>query len=544
MRGDCATPRAAGLAVLVCGACLACRLAAAEPLPVNFDVQYQRIESPGETREFWSRNLDLTYTRRLSPQLQLASQFRLNTLDYIGRPERSFTPFGSLQLMHPFAGFAASYRPHRSTNSEDVTTRQKEAQFTGFVAPPNLPRFDVQWTRRRQEPGDRVPAGTGITRSGRLTWLRGGLELRGGAGDLTLESDDATTRTTSQRDWDAGAGYRLARRGWTMHADVGLGDVRRGAGVERDVNRTRSGLFEFMQRIGPRANANLTYQYRGIEAGREGHTRMYGTHDGAAMGVFRPTRATQLQLGGGVRPVTLLSGSTRTLGYLFASATAQGRVRAGWTGVASAAQTLNRNPDGHSYRVGSYRAGSRFILARGLHVDLDGTVTANGDTAARDQRTTSLTSAGVTANPLRRISFAWNVRGYRTGRDLAHASARSTSQTFDVRWQPANALELGANVGRSGVLPKGDPTLTTKRYSIRFQPGARFQADLQYASSDQSRTDLGRALAGREVWSGRALVGLGRRFRVSAGGAVTDPGQATRTRQADVTVSARLGGAS
>ena len=545
MRADHAATCALGIAVLG-GACLACRAAAAEPIPINLSVQYQRIESMGQTQEFWSRNMDMSYARRLSPSLQLASQFRLNMLDYIGRPERSQTPYGSLQLAHTNAGFNASYRPSSSTSGEDITTRQKEAQFTGFVAPPLLPRLDVQWTQRRQEPGSRYPAGTGTTRSGRLSWERGGFELRGGIGDLVNTTDDVGARQVTQRSWDSGLAYRAGQAAWTLHAAVEAGNVRRGVeGGSRDRNLTRGGLFEYSRRLSPRMGANLIYQYRGIEVGGGPVIQSTTTHEGSMTWNLQPTRATQLLVGGGVRPVALRSGITQTLGYLLVSGTAQGRVRAGWTGVASTAQTVNRNPDGHAYWVGSYRAGSRLLLARGLNLDVDGTVTANGDTAARDQRTTTVAAIGVTANPLRRIAIAWNLRGYRAGRDLAHASARSTSQSFDLRWQPVHGIDLGANVARSGALPRGEPTLTTKRYSFRLAPSARFQADLQYAASDQSRQDLANGrLSGREVWSGHAIAGIGRRFRVSAGGAISDPGRSTRSRQADVTLTTRLGGPS
>jgi hypothetical protein len=545
MRVDALAPRALGL-VLLCGACLACRPAAAEPIPVNLDIQYQRVETLLETREFWSRNLDMTYTKRLSPDLQLAGQFRINSLDYVDRPEGSVTPYGSLQLAHRVGGFNASYRPYVVTNSNAITTHQKDAQFSGYLAPPRLPRFDMQWTRRRQEPGDRVPAGTGITRSGRLSHVIGGFEMRAGAGDLVLESDNTTVRTTSQQDWSAGVGYRAARRGWSLHADADFGEVRRSTDFGgQDVNQTSTGLFEFSRRVSSRVDASVNYQYREVDSQQGMFSRSYVTHDGAATWNLRPTRATQLILGGGVRPVTMTSGVSRTLGYLLFSATAQGRVRAGWTGVATAAQTFNRSPDGRSYWVGSYRGGSRLFLTRGLDLDLDFTVTANGDTAARDQRTTRVGIVGITANPLRHFTITGNLRDYRAGATLGQTSSRSLSRGFDVRWQPVTSVELGAIVSRSGALPKGEPVLTTKRYSLRLAPAARFQADLAYASSDQSRQDLSNIQsAAREVWSARALAGFGRRFRLSFGGSLSDPGLPTRTRQADVTLSARLGGIS
>jgi len=546
MRADAVAPRALGFAVLG-GACLAGRIATADPIPVNFDIQYQRNETFGQTREYWSRNMDLSYTRRLSSSLQLSSQFRINSIDYIGGFEKSITPFGAVQLAHTFGGFTAFYRPTNWTNAADITSRQKEAQFTGFVAPPRLPRLDVAWIRRHQESGQFIPAGTGTTRTANLTWVLDQFELRGAVGDIVLDGSDTHARLVSQQNWDTGVGYRTGGPRWNLHADADLGDVQRLAeGGALDRNHTFGGLFEYSQRFTRTMDANVNYTYRNIETSAGAGGQNYATNDGSATWNLRPTRATQLQVGGGVRPVTLTSGAVRTLGYLLASATAQGRVRAGWTGLASATEALNRRPDGHAYAVGSYRAGSRLLLVRGLSVDLDETVTDNADTTVRDVRTRTVGTVGVIANPLRRVTFAWNLRNYRSGPDLFHSSAHANTRVFDLKWGIANGLDLNANLTKSGTLPTGEPTLTTHQLGLLLAPNPRFQADLQYSRSSESRVVAGAGgrLPSREVWSTRVLTGLGRRFRVSAGGSVSDPGTPKRTRQADVTLSARFGGPS
>jgi hypothetical protein len=544
MRADALAPRV--VLVLLGGSWLGGHIAAADPIPVNFDIQYQRNETFGVTREYWSRNMDLSYARRLSSSLQLSSQLRINSVDYIGGFEKSITPFGGIQLAHTFGGFTASYRPTEWTNTADITTRQKEAQVTGFVAPPRLPRLDVEWIRRHQESGQFIPAGTGTTRSANLTWALDRFELRGGVGDIVLDGSDTQTRLVSQRHWDTGIGYRRSGARWSLHTEADLGDVQRVAeGAALDRNRTFGGLIEYSQRLTRTMDVNLNYTYRNIEttAGRAGQT--YATNDGSATWNLRPTRTTQLQVGGGVRPVTLESGAVRTLGYVLGSATAQGRVRAGWTGIASVTEALNRRPDGHAYAVGSYRAGSRFLLVRGLTLDVDETVTDNADTTVRDVRTRTVGTVGVIANPLRRLTFMWNLRSYRSGPDLFHSSAHANTRTFDLRWGIMNGFDLNANLTRSGTLPTGDPTLTTRRLGLLLAPSPRFQGDLQYSRSSESRFVSGTGkLPSREVWSTRVLTGLGRRFRVSMGGSLSDPGTPKRTRQFDVTFSARLGGPS
>jgi hypothetical protein len=541
MRAD-RVGRLTGWIVVSC-ACLLCRASWAEPLPINLDVQYQRLEALGITREYWSRNLDANYSKQLNPSLQMSTQLRFNLVTLQGRPDRSFNPYGSLRLQHTYAGISGSYRPTEITNAAGFTTNQHEAQIVGFVAPKLLPRIDVEWTRSHRLAASQVPENTGTTRSGRLTWARGILDVRGGVGDIVLQSGDATKNRTSQQNWDAGAGIRTGRGRWNLMANYDLGEVRNNAlSGSTDMTQSQTASALFTQRLAPRADWSLSYQYR-VVAQPSGLSQQHiVTHDGAASWNYRPSRGTQVQASFGVRPVTSSTGNTTTLGYTLISGTANGRVRSGWTGITSATQSLNRQPDSRAYWVGTYRGASQLTLARGLLLDVDATVIANGDTAVTNQRMASQGLVGVSAIPLRRLTIAFSLRGYRAGPDLGTPVARSTSRNLDLRWQPMNGVDLGGNVAHSSALPKGDPTLTTKQLFAHLAPGSRLQLDLNYSISNQFRRDAGISnLPGREVWSGRLLAGLGRRFRVSAGGAVADPGMPTHSKQFDVTLSARLG---
>jgi hypothetical protein len=530
--------------VVVSCACLACRVAWAEPIPVNFNVQYQRIEFGGVTREYWSRYLDANYSTRLNPSLQLTSQFRIDMVNLSGQLEKSVTPYGLLRLTHTNAGISGSLRPTQLTSVTGLTTKQQEAQITGFIAPNRLPRFDLEWTQRHQLIGERVAGQTGTTRNGRMSWTVGVLDLRGDVGDIAISGGlESTTRRTQQQNWDAGAGVRTGHANWNLNANFDMGEIRRNelSGTS-NLNRTQTANTTFSQRLSHKTDWNLTYEFRATSQPSSEDAQTIATHDGAATMNYRPTRGTQIMGAFGVRPVTSPTGSTATLGYTLLSATAQGRVRAGWTGIASAAQSLNRQADSRSYWVGTYHGGSRLILAPGLNLDVDATVTDNGDTAVTDQRVASQGMAGISMTPLRRLVFTFNLRGYRAGPNLGQPVARSTSRNFDLRWRPWNSMDLGASVARSGALPKGDPTLTTKQLFAHISPGSRLQVDLNYSNSDQFRRDAGTAkLPGREVWSGRLLAGLGRTWRISGGGALSDPGKPTRSRQFDVSLSARLG---
>ncbi len=425
-------------------------------------MQYQRTETLTETREYWSRNLDMTYMKRLSPDLQLAGQFRINALDYVDRPERSFTPYGSLQLTHRIGGFNASYRPYSVTNSNEITTHQKDAQFTGFLAPPRLPRFDMQWTRRRQEPGDRVPAGTGITRSGRLSHLVGGFDLRAGAGDLVLLADD-TNRAAGPRSRTGTRGSAIGSRGGAgtciSDADFSRGPSAPPIRAARIATRRAPGCSSSpaacrraSTRTSPTSTAPST-------TGQGAGFRDYVTHDGAATWNLRPTRATQLIVGGGVRPVTMTSGVTRTLGYLLFSGDGR-RAACAPAGRDSPRrpQTVNRNPDGRSYWVGSYRAGSRLHpgagIEHGRRPDRDRERRHRGAQPADDHGGDRWAWRQIPCAASRLRGICGTIGRARAS---AQSAARSYRASFDIRWQPWNGYEVGVNVARSGALPKGVP---------------------------------------------------------------------------------------
>src|SRR5689334_13287201 len=166
MRVEALTRRATRTLGLTAGVlCVTSTAGLGETIPVSFSVQYQHVEEQGSTRDLWARAVDASYFTHLSPSLQLASQFRLNQLSYVGHPEKSLTPYGDLRLFSPTFGLTSSYRPTSSTSAFGITTRQREGQFTGFLARPKLPRLDVQWTRRTQEPGDLLPQTTSTTRN-------------------------------------------------------------------------------------------------------------------------------------------------------------------------------------------------------------------------------------------------------------------------------------------------------------------------------------------------------------------------------------------
>jgi len=535
--------RVVGLASFTLG--LAVHAAWADAVPVNFTVQYEHVEEPGATRDVWTRAVDANYYARLSPSLQLASQLRLNQMSFVGHPEQSLTPYGDVRLFSDTFGLTTSYRPSSTTSALGLTTRQREGQFTGFVARPHLPRLDVQWTRRNQDETGFTPTTTSTSRLGRLAWTLGHFELKGGAGDLAQSTPGAAVGIVHERNWDAGLAYRVARAGWTLQAAGAVTDVRRRSDAgSNDGNRATSANLAFADKLTQRLDWTASYQFRAIAVGAVAG-RDLDTHDGAAILNYHPTRTTQFLVGLGVRPVTTTGGDTRTLGYALASGTVQGRVRAGWTGVLTASQALNREPTGAWFGVTTLRAASGLRLARDLKLDLDGTASANGDSAVHGTRAILQSQVGLKANPLHPWFITASLRAYRAGPDFGTPAAHTFARVIDVLWQPSGRFDASVDIAASGALPRGTPRLVTRTVGIRFKPSARLQMDAQESSSNSRRVSASSGyLAGSEAWSGHLLAGLSRRWVLRSGGSIVDPGKPTRTRQVDVAIAARLGGGS
>ncbi len=536
--------RVGGIATFTLG--LAVGSARGDALPVNLSVQYQHVDEQGAIRDIWTRAIDTNYYTRLSPSLQLSSQLRLNELSYVGHPDKSFTPYGDVRLIAETFGLTTSYRPTSNTSSAGITTSQREGQITGFLARPRMPRFDVQWTRRNQDPGSFVPKTVSTTRLGRMTWALGRFEVRGGVGDLVQSTSSGTALgIVREKNWDGGVAYRAAGPGWTLQTDADVTDVRRRSDVgTTDGNRAAGANFAFAQKFNPRLDWTASYQFRAIDVG-VAQGRNVRTHDGAAILNYRPTRTTQFLVGVGVRPVTLTDGDTRALGYALATATVQGRVRAGWQGVLSASQALNRQPTGAWYGVTSLRAASGLKLARDLKLDIDGTASTNSDSTVRGTRAIAQTQVGLKANPLHPWFITASLRAYRAGPNFGTPAAHSFSRLLDLLWQPSGRFDANLDYASSGALPRGAPRLVTRTVGARWKPSSRLQFDAQQSTSNSRRVNATNGyLAGSEAWSGHVLAALNRRWVIRSGGSIVDPGKSTRTRQVDVAVSARLGGGS
>lgn len=558
------------MAALGLAAVAAASVARGENLKGSFQVQFLEsrqaaVDSAGGPRRwrgssYWSTLLNVDYAASLGRRIDLVSQLEFRRLAYNASREETVQPRGTLRLSHPFFGLFGNHRPSRVTDGGGQVNSQRETMLTGYLARPGLPHLDASWIRRRQESGPRVVESTATTRTLRASHDLGPVSVRGGWADQTREPADRR-HLTVQTNYDAGVSCRFAPRPalyLTAQYDFNGGSTRQSnyafrsggdpgtaradslASTERTTNRLHSGQVAGTLRASRRTDLSLNYNYRRSET-RARESSRQDDHDGALMLNYTPSRGTRLSAGGGVRTVRQPE-SPDLVGNLLLLATANGRVRPGWTGGSSVARSANWIPGGRRYFVDTFRGGSVLTLTRGLDLNGDLQVTANGDTASRDLRLVTLGSVGVAAVPLRNLRITWSDRIYRAGPSLGRAASRSTSVFWDVRWRAGRGLELGGNVARTGAQPRNEPRSTTTQLNARWAPSGGLQMDLNYARSSQTRLGgTAGTQSGTEIATARLLAALGRSTRLNAGFSVANPGRAGENRQVDVTLTRVFG---
>ena len=562
--------RGVGAATLVALSLLPGGRAGAQPLTGQLQVQYQNIEQRVQvlnpdgtrrdtilTREYWVQNYELNHAARIGEQLNIVSQLRLSDLAYIGRPDKTRTPYGALRLAHRVFGLSGSYRPTTVTTVLApgffegglaaappvlTTARTQEGVLSGYLAPVGLPRLDLSWIRRHRGADERLPGETGVSRNARLAYGFGGLSVRGGYDDLSRDPGDPALRQMLQRSLNGGAGLTLApASALSIAMQYDFAATRRGvASPNAERARTHGATLNGSLRQSERANWNLAYAFRRSEIRSRVRSDL-DDHDGSLLFNYTPGRATRLSVGGGARTVRT-SARNELQRHLALIASADGRVLRGWTGTVSLSHATNWNPERRVFSVESFRVGSRFHLATGLDLDADLQATANGDTAARDSRVVTQGSFGVQATPLRSISLRYSARSYRVGPGLFRAAGDARSSTLDLRWRPLATLEMAGSLSRSGTLAHGGPRLASRQANLSWRPGPMLQFSGNYARSDQRATGgSAEQITGREILGARVQAGLGRRLTLNAGINQADPGGRSASRQYDAAVTRSFG---
>ncbi|MBI5836553.1 MAG: hypothetical protein HZB25_04850 [Candidatus Eisenbacteria bacterium] len=524
-------------------------------------VQFQQLEQVtpqgNSLQRSFLQSYQASHSTGLGHGIGLSSQFQLNKTSFVDRVERVVSPQGSVRMDHPFFGLFASYRPGSSRGSDSLTTRQQETLLSGYLAPRGLPRLDVSWIRRHQDARElraidtstaaretaRLSEGATISRQLRAAQELGPVSLRAGYYDQKFDGADPRQARDQQRSWDAGGTYAATLFGKLgVQASYDYTDNRRGLSAPvSDFTRMHSANVSANVKISPKAEWNLGYSYRHTAQRVNATQGTLNDHDGSSILGYRPTAATLLSAGGGVRTARTPQ-KEDVLGYLVVSASAQGSVRPGWAGTALATASWNRFPGGQEFWVSTARAGSTFGLADGLELLADLQASSNGDTAARDTRVISQGSLSLRATPLRPIQVVVSGRLYHGGPGLLENTVRSSTGMLEVHWTPWPTFRVNWSYTQTGALPRGDPRVSTTMVNLDWKPGRTLEAAVFYTSSNQSRTTSNiQSLTGRENLGARLLAALSPSTRLIVGVSAVDPYRSTRSRAMEVTFTKSFG---
>jgi hypothetical protein len=514
-------------------------------------VQYQGLDLVGSAgdRDILYSLVQVDVTKRFEESLDLSAQFLFRDVSFANGPESQRTPRGTVRLTHRWFGASATYRPTRATDTFGITSHQDETQLSAYYARQGWPSVQATWLSRTNDPGTSAVSTTGRTRSITATHVLGRFEARGGYFDQSREGTTPEVRADDRRTWTGGASARIGSMRAGLMAAYDVSDTRRfvsGNETERDDYHVVAvnGSAQHTRRL----LSTLNYSFRRTISS-DGVSSTLDDHEGTALMRYTMTRAISFSGGGGVRSVRTLEGRDVQWYSLFMGSI-DGPIRPGWRGGAGFTRSWNWVGDDHARAVNSYQANTRMRLNSGLEVSGTGQVSVTDqsgralvDTLGERSAVVSQADAALTATPLRPLQIVYRIRGYRSGSSLTGDASTSTSSMWDFRWNPSGTLQLTGSFARTRGLGPNVPTLRVRQAVVQWTPSRRWEMNGSWWRSDESRGDPNAANLppARENWSARWLWGLTHDLKSTIVYTVADPGQQTRSRRLEATLTLGFG---
>jgi len=519
----------------------------------SFEQLVRRADGTYERRriERWMNSLELQHMAMPTSELRVSSTFRVSDLRYRGLPDRSRSPQGTFQVSHPWANLFAAYRPATVTGGfgrsgtstpgdtnrlATFTARSQEAVLTGQIAPPSWPRLDLAWTRRHRNADELSEEEAGTNRLARLSWNRSNGSLYGSLGDQVAERS-GLRQPGSQRTASAGGTLHLTPLpGGSVDLGYDLSDARVGdPSVNSGSARGHTASMNANWRQDPLTHWTASWYFRRNES-RGPQPLTTENHEGNLQWAFDPKGPLHLIAAGGAR--TVHRGGQRVLAKsASAVASAEGRVRTGWTGVATLTHVTNWEPGLGHWSVEAARLGSALRVTRGFDCYADGQLSTSDDTTARAVRATTEANLRARLSPWPAFTAGLATRVARSGEDLGTATAGvARTVSWDARWRPMRTFELSGTHSRSRS--QQGVTQRTRTLSSRWAVHRNLQLSADWSrSSDERATASAQFLSGREIASVHALALLTPKLQLDASAGMADRGTARETRQASVTLT-------
>lgn len=522
-----------------------------------FDTRLPTLDGRAERQriERWVQTLELRHMALPRNDLRVMSTFRITDLSYRDRPDQSRAPQGTLQVSHPWASMFAAYRPTTVTGglgpsgtaavgdsgrARTLTSRTQETVVSGQLAPPAWPRLDLAWTRRHRDRDEISAEEVGVTRIARMSWTRDALDLHGSLGDQTSRRDGATA-ASSQRTASAGAALHLVPRAAAnvdLSYDVNdarIGDPLRTSGSSRNHNAA----FHAGWRPDALSTWTGNWLWRRTES-RGARRAITEDHEGALQLALDPPGPLRFFGGAGARTLRLAEGRVFTEN-VSAVATLDGRVRTGWTGVASLTHVTTWQPGRSAWSAEVVRVGSQMTPWRGLELAADARASTSDDSTLRDVRASTEADARARLSPWPAFTAGWTGRATRSGPGFARSGgATARTSAWDLRWRPFSGLELTGT--RATTRTAAGARTQVQTAGARWAVHPRLQVVTDWSRSSDERTSSGLAsVNGREIATARVLALLSRKVQLDAAAGIADRGGPRESRQGTVTVTWAFG---
>jgi hypothetical protein len=259
-------------------------------------------------------------------------------------------------------------------------------------------------------------------------------------------------------------------------------------------------------------------------------------------GRWTPRSSGYVMAGGGLRTVHTDLGASQLLRYLTALASAQGRVRPGWTMNGVLSHTTTADPLRGTYGLQMLSGTSRMSFGRLTVLDLGLQVSTNGDSSATRQRWANSWTSRLQCNPLRSLQLVLGLRSQRIGPGLLRPELVTSSYSVDGTWRPVRRMDVVGTFTSTTTPVLPGRRIQTWTGTTRIQPVDRWQFQGTWSHAAQPVIVRGvQLVAQQDVTTGRLVYQPARRLAASASLSVVDPARVDEIRRGDVILTWSFG---
>ncbi len=536
----------------------------------NVQLQYQHVEDvrqfvqpDGSVRilrnssELLLKSIDVRHQNYLRQNLLMDTDLQFTEQSDPGTSNRVRSPSGTLRLIHPMFQLTAQHRPTttRTTGSgaasvstldtaTTVDTRTTDqTMLLGHASVPGGLQLNATWLRQRRLGTTSSPNESSILRNARASMDRQRWSLYASAADQRQKGGPAQQVLGRQGQFGFGGLARLAPArtvSATLQYDFGRSRTRPSA-TYATTSTNQSAQLSGDWRPARTLTGALMYSWRRVGTESSRSTQL-SDQEGTLIGRWTPTRGATISSGGGIRTQRAPDGRPRLLKYATAIAAGEGMLRPNWNVTGNVSHTTNWDPDRGTYGTEMLSGVTRMALNPRLTLDGTLSIAANGDTAAVQQRWTTIWTTRLQARPLRSLQLGAGLNSQRIGSGLLRPASMSRGGTVDVTWKPVPRVDAIGNYSINQTVSAPRQTTRTWSSNVRMQLTDRWQLQGIWTRTATPRLAAGlESIVTRDLATGRLLWQPVRNAAASVSLTSTDPGTELEARRVDATFTWSFG---